>query len=160
MKKIFHVMLAALAIISLSPATAHAAGAPAPVSSAEYEHVCYIETVITDTIPDSNTVNALSRSQTITKTKTNYYKNASGETMWYVAVTATFTYDGNTATCTSCSHQAESYASTWSIKSCTSSRSGNSATATAVATQTGISGISHDYTQSVTIQCSPTGEVS
>ncbi len=76
MKKMFHLMLAALTVILLLPTTAHAACVPLPISSAAQENVCYIETVITDTVPDTQTINAFFSSQTITKTKTTYCKNA------------------------------------------------------------------------------------
>ena len=99
-------------------------------------------------------------SNTITKKKTTQFKNSSGTVLWSVSITATFTYDGSTSKCTSCTPSAKAYASTWSIRSVTSSKSGNSATATAVARQTDATGNTYDYTKSVTIKCSATGVVS
>lgn len=118
-----------------------------------YETTISNEKSITDSFPASTT-------KYITKTKTTQLKNSSGVVQWSVSIKATFSYDGNTSRCTSCTPSAEAYGSTWSIKSVTSNKSGNSATATAKATQTGISGISQTYTKSVTIKCSATGVVS
>lgn len=158
MKKIFQVILVSFILSILSPCTTYAATSPSHVSSDEKGY--YIETIITDAIPDNQSISMYATSNSITKTKTTYIKDANGNTLWYVSITATFTYDGNTSRCTSCSHDAVSMASSWEIKSSSSSKSGNSATATATATQKGILGISHDYTESVTIQCSSSGIVS
>lgn len=160
MKKMFQLILTVMIIASSLPTTVHASGDAAQTTSSVYNNDYYIETVIIETEPGIPALLASTGSQTVTKTKISSVKDANGDTLWYVSITATFTYDGKTAQCTSCSHQADAYASTWSIKSCTSSRSGNSATATAIAVQKGVLGTSHEYTLSVTIQCSPTGEVS
>lgn len=87
-------------------------------------------------------------------------KDSSGNTLWSVSITATFTYDGTSATCTSRTPSAKSYASSWTIKGVTSSKNGNSATATAVAAHTDANGSTQNITKSVTITCSATGVVS
>ena len=112
--------------------------------------VTYIET---DSIivPDAST-----QSTTVTKTKTKNYLNSAGDVMWCVKVQGTFTYDGSTSKCTNAAHRASSYASTWSIVSASSSKSGNTATATAKAAHSDASG-SNYYTRSVTLTCSKTG---
>lgn len=119
-----------------------------------------IQTVITDASPSINLAPTLSRtSHNITKTKTTYMRDSSGTVLWSVSITATFTYDGTTSRCISCSPNASAPATTWSIKSVSSSKSGNSATAYATATHTSPSS-SKDFTQSVTISCSKNGTVS
>lgn len=123
----------------------------------------YIETIISSELPlsfDSSNVPTLATSKTITKTKTTYYKNASGSVMWSVSIKATFTYNGSTSKCTSCSHSTTAPGKTWSIKNYSSSKSGNKATAKAVATHTGSDGAKSDISRSVTISCSPSGTVS
>ncbi len=119
----------------------------------------YVETVITESIASAQDY-AKGAINTKTSTKTNYYRDANQNALWSVSVTATFIYDGTASQCVSCSHSASSYASSWSIKSSSSSYSGNSATATATATHTDFFMITHDYTASVTIYCSPTGVIS
>ena len=119
----------------------------------------YYETTIED---EETQIASKTRATTqyVTKTKTTKLKNNNGDVLWSVSIKATFSYDGTTSKCTSCTPSAEAYASSWSVKSVTSSKSGNSATATAVASHTLISGITQDTTKSVTIQCSATGVVS
>lgn len=117
----------------------------------------YIETIITDDTENSDI--SLYATNTITKTKTSYYKNSSGIVLWSVSVKATFSYNGSTSTCTRCSHSTTAPASAWSIKSASHSKSGNTATAKATATWKTSAG-SKDYSMSVTIKCSATGVVS
>lgn len=117
----------------------------------------YIETIITD--DTANPSISLYTTNTITKTKTRYYKNSSGTVLWSVAIKATFSYNGSTSTCTSCSHSTTAPAASWSIKSASHSKSGNTATAKATATHT-VSGETTNYSMSVTIKCSATGVVS
>lgn len=112
----------------------------------------YIETIISDDETDSEI--SLFSTKSITKTKTSYFKNSIGTVLWSVAIKATFSYNGKSATCTSCSHITTAPASNWSIRS-----AGNTATAKATATYKKSSGYS-DYSRSVTIKCSPTGVVS
>ncbi|MCR5829001.1 MAG: hypothetical protein K6F93_01455 [Lachnospiraceae bacterium] len=96
----------------------------------------------------------------VTRTKTARMKNADGDVMWQVSVTATFRYDGSSATCVWCTDSATAFGSNWSIQSSSSSWSGNSATATANVIEYGIDGISHSFSYSVTIECSASGTVS
>lgn len=117
----------------------------------------YIETVIAD--DTSNSGISLYSTNTTTKTKTRYYKNSSGTVLWSVSIKATFSYDGSTSKCTSCSHSTTSPALTWTIKSASHSKNGNSATANAIATHKTSTG-STDYSMSVAIKCSATGVVS
>lgn len=115
----------------------------------------YIETIISDDETDSE----ISLFSTKSITKTSYYKNSSGTVLWSVAIKATFSYNGKSATCTSCSHITTAPANNWSIKSASHSKSGNTATAKATATHKTRAG-SSNHTISVTIKCSPTGVVS
>lgn len=119
----------------------------------------YYETIIED-VDTPETTNTKAVTQYVTKKKTTNMKNSAGDVLWSVSITATFSYDGTTSKCTSQVPSATAYASSWSIKSVTSSRSGNTATATAVATHTLTSGATTDITKSVTIRCSATGVVS
>ena len=115
----------------------------------------YIETFMES--EDSKLI-TMSAAKTITKTKTAQYKNSSGEVLWSVSIKGTFTYDGKTSKCTSCSHSTTAPSKYWSIKSCTSTKSGNKATATVVALQKGIA--TNTVTKTITISCSPKGVVS
>lgn len=120
----------------------------------------YIETIITDATPHNNSISTLAATNTITKTKTDYYKNSNGKVLWSVAVTGTFTYNGSTSKCISCSHSTTSPGSSWSIKSATSYKAANYATASATATYKNSTGATQDYTRTVTLQCSKNGTIS
>lgn len=76
-----------------------------------------------------------------------------------MSIKATFTYNGTTSKCTSYSHSASAPAKSWKIKSISSSKNGNSATAVGVATHKDGSN-SKDYVRSITIKCSKDGVVS
>lgn len=121
----------------------------------------YIETVITETpvSPHSGILTTQATEKYITKTKTKKMRDSNGAVLWEVSITATFSYNGTTSKCTSCSHKATSYHPSWSIKSVSSSRSGNTATATATAAYSDGS-TTHNYTESVTISCDKNGNVS
>lgn len=128
----------------------------------ELDNGYYVETVIeyiTTPMSVQQSIQSTQATSTVTATKTSYYKNSNDEVMWSVSATGTFTYNGSSSTCTSCSHSATAYGSTWSIKRAGSFRSGNTATAYATATHTFL-GISADYTISVDISCSANGTIS
>ena len=123
------------------------------------ENGYYIETIISD-VPALSLGNSLfSTTKTITKSKTAHYKNAENVILWSISITATFTYNGSTSKCTACSHSSTCPAKSWKIKSISSSKSGNSATTKATATQS-LGSTSNDFTESVTISCSKNGTVS
>lgn len=163
MKKIISLLLLTAMISGiLYTGTTTAKAATASPSQSEIillENGDYLETTITDVPAISSGISTMSTTQTVTKTKTTYYKNSSGTTLWSLSIRATFTYNGSTSKCTSCSHSTTCPGKTWKIKSVSSSKSGNSATAKATATQSGLI-FSQDFTRSVTISCSKNGTVS
>ena len=110
----------------------------------------YIETVINDAGMKA-ALSLQSADKQITKTKTAYYKNKSGAVLWSVSIKATFSYNGT-------SSSASAPAKSWSIKSLSSSKKGNSASAKVVAVHA--TNVSQQYTKTVTIHCSKTGVIS
>lgn len=76
----------------------------------------YTETVINDELPDNVVISPFATTKTITKSKTTYYKNSAGTVLWSVTIKGTFTYNGSTSKCTSCSHSTTAPSSAWSIK--------------------------------------------
>lgn len=160
MKKMKALLLTFIvAIFAVGSIPANAVEIPTTQIEIEYlENGDYIETVISNETNDNATC-PLATTKTITKSKTKYYKNSAGTVLWSVTIKGTFTYDGSTSKCTSCSHSASAPASSWSIKSVSSSKSGNSATAKVTATQKDGS-LSTDYSTSVTITCSANGTIS
>ena len=95
---------------------------------------------------------------TIEHLETAYYKNKSGAVLWSVSIKATFSYNGTSSKCISCSPSASAPAKSWSIKSLSSSTKGNSASAKVVAVHA--TNVSQQYTKTVTIHCSKTGVIS
>ena len=163
MKKITTLFLAAALMIVTSFSTITTAEASSHASpNAEIillENGDYLETTISDVPILSSGLAVFSAASTVTKKKTTYYKNENGTVLWSVAITATFTYDGTTSKCTSYSHNTTCLSKAWKIKSASSSKSGNSATAKATATKS-IDGTTTDITKTVTITCSKNGVVS
>lgn len=132
---------------------------PSKTSIVMLEDGNYLETTIIDEPKVPSGISLLSATKTITRTKITRFKNKNGSILWSVSITATFTYNGSTSKCTSCSHSTTCPSSTWKIKSVSSSRSGNSATAKAIATRS-FNNISENYTKTVTIKCDKNGNVS
>ena len=163
MKKITTLLLAAALTIITSCSTISTAEASS-YASLDAEIILlkngdYIETTISDVPVLSSGFSVLSTASTVTKKKTTYCKNENGTVLWSVAITATFTYDGTTSKCTSYSHSTTCPSKAWEIKSASSSKNGNSATAKATATKF-IDGTTTDITRIVTITCSKNGTVS
>lgn len=158
MKKLLFLFLFTISIIFFNSQ----ASASITLEDGRSELPYYTETIISDIyLSPESTFFLLPQSvdKTTTKTKTTQVKVKDGTVLWSVSITATFTYNGTTSNCISCSHNATSYAKTWSIKSVSSKKNRNTATATAVATHSNGS-ISQDFSQSVTIECSKDGIVS
>lgn len=114
----------------------------------------YFETVIED-IPSGNIQTR--STTTVTKSKTSYYKNAEGTTLWYVRVTGTFTYGNGSSRCTSDTPYAVSQASMWKVSNISGSHSENHASATATGKRYFDGSVVESITKTVTLTCSPTG---
>ena len=99
-------------------------------------------------------------SNSVTKTKTSYYKNSSGTTLWYVKVTGTFTYGNGSSKCTSSAVTAASKSGVWKIISKSASKSGNKATAKATAKRYYDGSVVETKYKTVTLTCSPSGSFS
>lgn len=98
--------------------------------------------------------------KTKTGSKTVYYKNANNETLWYVKVTATFSYNGSTSTCKSASVTANSNNSSWKVSNKKSSYSGNHGTASATGKKYLFGIVTSTINRSVTLTCLPNGTLS
>ena len=112
----------------------------------------HIETIISSPVIKYKFNRASSTYKSGSKTKN--YKNRNGEIMWSVTVYGTFSYNGRTSTCTSASKSTTAPGSLWSIINSSVSKSGNTATARAVARYT-----SKDYSMSVSLSCSANGSL-
>ncbi len=155
-KKVILILLSLVLIMSMQPIYA---AEYAGDKTVEYlPDGSYFETIV-QTEPSAKVLASVSRSSSITKSKTKTYKNASGTALWYVKVTGTYTYGSGTATCTSSSVTAASTSTTWKITSKSSSKSGATATAKATAKQYVDGTLSAAKTATVQLTCRSDGTV-
>ena len=117
-----------------------------------YENGYYYEISITVT-------NSVARSAK-EGSKTIYCKNSSGKTLWSITVNGTFTYNGSTSSCTSASVSTSVVDGSWKIASKFSSKSGNTAKATATAHCYLNGNIINRQTKTITLKCSANGKLS
>ena len=121
-------------------------------STIYYENGYYYETIVT-------TINSVARSAK-EGSKTVYCKNSSGKTLWSVTVNGTFTYNGSTSSCTSASVSTSVVDASWKIASKSSSKSGNTAKATATAHYYLNGNIIDRQIKTVTLKCSASVKLS
>ncbi|MCM1235504.1 MAG: hypothetical protein NC489_35845 [Ruminococcus flavefaciens] len=161
MKRVVSLLIMTVLIFGVfcSAPLANAAAIPEQSEIISLENGDYLEITINNIPVQFSGISALAATKSVTKMKTTKYRNSSGTVLWSISIKATFTYDGSTSKCTACSHSTTCPAKTWTIKSASSSKSGNSATAKATATHA-TNGALKNYTQSVTIKCSKNGTVS
>lgn len=155
MKRIISTLLTVVLVLSLFSLKTNAASYSKTEKKVISGQTYFIETTIKENTTFLNAFRKAS-AKSKTATKTSNVKDSHGVILWSLSVTGTFSYDGNTARCTSCSHQA-SAGSGWTIQNSSSSYSGNSATAIATAKRNGLFGYS--MTESVTITCSASGVI-
>ena len=151
-RKILSLFVIAILIFSMQTASA--------LSSYENATVEYLDNgdcivTIIETVSPVNGIMPLA-SNTETKSKTSYYKNTAGDTMWYVRVTGTFTYGDGISKCISVTPSAASYTSDWKVSNISGSKSGNKASATATGKQYYAGEVIDSITKTVTLTCSPT----
>lgn len=92
--------------------------------------------------------------------KTIYCKNSAGKTMWSLTVKGTFTYNESTSSCTSASASTSITDATWKITNKSSSKSGNTAKATATAICYLNGNPINSATKTVNLKCSASGKLS
>lgn len=130
------------------------------IESKEIEYLpdgSYFETVIT-TEPIKGITTLSSKS--VKKTKSSYFKNSKGVTLWYVKVTGTFTYGNGTSKCTNSLVTAESKSDVWKIANKSANKSGNKAVAKATAKLYYGGSVIETKTKTVTLTCDPSGNFS
>lgn len=152
MKKI--ILMIALAFVILQPSNIFALENNETYIEYEYlENGYYFETIITYDNP-------VARTSSVTAHKTTTYKSASGNTLWSVTVYGTFTYNGSTSKCTSASVSTSAPDPSWKITSKSSSKSGNTAKATATTICYLNGNPINSATKTVTLKCSASGTLS
>ena len=160
MKKFFIYLLTLLLILQTTSSVTYARSDSVSYTTRTYlEDGYYIVTTLTTNSPRSSiSTYASTYSKTASRT-TNVY-NSSNQILWSVKVIGTFTYGNGSAQCTKADVDVKSYNSYWKLSNVSAARSG----ATAYASATGkkiINGIvMQTINRSISITCSPTGELS
>lgn len=103
--------------------------------------------------PNANILTTYSTSKTKTATKHSTYYNSSNKPLWTVNLSATFSYNGSTSTCTKVSCSVSDIKNGWSLVSKSASKSGNKATGKIQMHQTGGGNIS----KTITMTCNSNG---
>lgn len=119
MKRTATFVLIIVCIISMFPAVAYADN---PETVIMLENGDYI-TVTKQESPAR-------ASGTKTGSRTQTYVTSDGTTAWQAVLTATFSYNGATSSCTSSNCSVNVYSSSWYLVSKSATKSGNTATAT------------------------------
>ncbi len=97
---------------------------------------------------------------TRTAKRTTNCKNSSGNIVWAVSLTASFTYTGSTSSCTSADVSTTVNYSSWKISNKSASKSGNKATATATGKEYFLGIVINTLTRNVALTCDKNGIIS
>jgi len=158
-----HTLLSICCLFTISFIPSFIVSASETVTAKSIEY--FEDGTICETIIEENTSSpvggVLTRSApTKSGTKTVIYKNSSGATLWSVKVSASFTYNGTSSSCTSVSCTAASSNTNWRISSKSSNRSGNTGTVSAAAKLYSGSTVKQTVTRRVSLSCSKNGVLS
>lgn len=115
----------------------------------------YIITVLEEF---SDSITRASSSKTGSKT-VNYY-NASGEKLWSFTLTASFSYNGSSASCTTTTCSYNMYSSAWKKESASTQKSGSNATCTFTAGKYALGVRINSITKTISMTCSKNGTIS
>lgn len=147
-------------IITMFPSTVLASSGQKNTSIEYLDDGSYFLTIIQDELSNTDAIVRASAKTTTTKSKTTYYKNSSGTTMWYVKVTGTFTYGAGTSTCKKATVTAESKNSAWTVSNKSAKAYDNKAKATATGKRHFNGVVVDTITKNVILTCSTTGKFS
>lgn len=140
MKKFFCIILSLFLLFGNSFMTNAANKETIITESIEYLEdgsyfVTTIQTTSTNTLFSAYASTSATSTSTCTGSKTVTYNSSSGEKLWSVTVKGSFSYvKGSNSTCTNSSVSTAVYSSSWKITGSSSSKSGNTARATATGT--------------------------
>lgn len=116
-----------------------------------------ITRLITDAICPADKV--MSFRSTITKSKVYDHYSANNVLLWEVKLTASFTYNGSTASCTNATPSYTMYATTWSVTKSNATYSGNTATGNFTVKRYNMFIPVETVNKTLTLTCSPSGVV-
>ena len=98
------------------------------ITEVEYlEDGSYFVTTVSKQI-NYNIASLFAKSSSITRTKSTGYYDSNGDAYWTASITATFTYNGTTSSCTTVSESKTIYNSSWRCTAANCYKSGATAT--------------------------------
>lgn len=166
MKKIFTILSFAALLLLLAPATSvHASAAQLktgfPVSSTttQLENGNSIVTEITVFTNDTS-ISTFATTKTKSGSKTVKYRNSKGDVLWSFTVSASFTYNGSSATCTSVSTGKQINDTAWKLSNITKSKSSNVAKGSVTAKEYFLGVPFNSVTEDLQLKCSANGTLS
>lgn len=131
------------------------------IVSSEIEYLDNGDMIVTTISCYTNGMTTMASYQTKTATKKKEYFSADGDILWSVSVRGSFRYNyGVSCECTSATGSSELIASGWSLGDVSSSKSGNTATASVSGTRYFLFVPLETITLSTTLTCSNTGVLS
>lgn len=123
---------------------------------AAYEIEILDDGSIIETIIEENSTNT--KSSIKSGTKTVNYKNGS-TTLWSISVKGTFSYNGTSVSCTNSTVLANSYSTYWKVTNKKSSRSGNTAIASATGKRYTAGVVVQTINREVKLSCNKNGDL-
>lgn len=120
----------------------------------------YICTELSQYSPSIYTSPALTVSSSKSATLTSTVTDSSGNVLIKYVLSATFTYNGSSATCTSASYSTNVYSNGWSFSNATSSKSGNTAYGAYTAVNKVLLITVQSISRNLTISCDKDGNIS
>lgn len=137
MKKLLSIILTTVIFISLfsfnTSATVYEETADKEITVSESTEYFADGSSVTTTITQFISQNQTRATKTVSGSKTQTAKNSSGDVLYKFKVTGTFSVnEGISSTCTAVSCSASDLASGWSLYSSSTSKSGNTASATGI----------------------------
>lgn len=159
-KKIFiFLLIASIIYLPLNSTTTVQAAENESVQNiidVEYLGDSYIETTLETHSPS---IALFATTKNTSATKTISQKTSSGSVLWSFKITASFTYNGTTSSCTSASYSYTD-SSAWSLSNMSISRSGNTATGKVTAREKFLGITIYTAERTLTLKCSASGTVS
>ncbi|MDE6761675.1 MAG: hypothetical protein K2J90_13530 [Lachnospiraceae bacterium] len=120
------------------------------------------DTIVTEiTVPTNNTgISIYATTKTKSGKKTVSYQNSKGNVLWSFTLSANFTYNGSSATCTSVSTSKTINDTAWKLSNITKSKSSNVAKGSVTAKECFLGIPFNTVTENLQLKCSANGTLS
>lgn len=166
MKKIIMILSFATLLLLLTPAaTIHASAAQLKKEILVSSTTTQLEngnSIVTEiSVPTNDTgISTFATTKTTSGSKTVKYRNSKGNVLWSFTVSASFTYNGSSATCTSVSTSKQINDTAWKLSNITASKSSNVAKGSVTAKEYFLGVPFNSVTENLQLKCSANGTLS